>query len=82
MAHDLAQPINPKAPPYHSPRPNTYLQVQGVVEDDLRRRDAELHDAIVNLPRALQGPEALLEVHVQAPQLETPETTKVTHAVI
>ena len=47
-----------------------HLKEQGVVEDDLGRGDAQLQDAVVDGPRALQGAQRLLQVAIEAPQLE------------
>ena len=46
-----------------------HLQEEGVVEDDLRRGDAQLQDAVVDSSRALQAAQGLLQVAVEAPQL-------------
>mmetsp|Transcript_10728 Transcript_10728/g.26437 ORF Transcript_10728/g.26437 Transcript_10728/m.26437 type:complete len:340 (-) Transcript_10728:841-1860(-) len=46
------------------------LQEGGVVEDDLRRGDAQLQHAVVHGLRRLQRAQALLQVGVEGPELE------------
>ena len=46
------------------------LQEEGVVEDELRGGDAEVEDAVVDGARRLQRPQRLLQVAVEAPQLQ------------
>ena len=47
------------------------LQEGRVVEDDLRRGDAQVQDAVVHGARALQRAQALLQVAVEGPQPRT-----------
>ena len=46
------------------------LQEEGVVEDELRGGDAEVEDAVVDGARRLQRAQRLLQITVEAPQLQ------------
>ena len=46
------------------------LEEEGIVEDELGRGDAQLEDAVVDGLRGLHGAQGLLQVAVEAPQLQ------------
>ena len=48
----------------------THLKEGSIVEDDLGRRNPELHDSVIGCPGGLGGPQAFLQVTVEGPQLE------------
>lgn len=66
--HTCTNPTRNTSNPTQPPHP--HLQEQGVVEHDLRRGYAQLHDAVVHRPGALRRAQRLLQVRQQLPQLE------------
>ncbi len=48
-----------------------HLKEGSIVEDDLGSRNPELHDSVIGCSGGLGGAQALLQVTVEGPQLET-----------